>query len=216
MSLSRSELDERGYEGFVSFTDLRSGAPSEVPPDRGQLCGADRRDQARVHRGKPRRLLQGQGPERQDQCIAREVGSWCVGRLHRQGREYAASAQRVLPLRRRCSDWSTGAAATFGRSPGATTGSSAGRPARTTRLLSRQRRRYLTSLEMLTADASLSRTCGSRKRHWPPRWQLSRESPAATTDLTHPAAEPKHGEKPEDRARRAKVRGRSPLLGPRS
>ena len=38
MSLSRSELDERGYEGFVSFTDLRSGALSEVPQTAGSYA----------------------------------------------------------------------------------------------------------------------------------------------------------------------------------
>lgn len=38
MSFSRVELEERGYEGFVSFTDLRNGALSQVPQTPGSYA----------------------------------------------------------------------------------------------------------------------------------------------------------------------------------
>ncbi len=39
MSLSRAQLEERGDEGFVSFTDLRNGALSQVPRVPGSYAG---------------------------------------------------------------------------------------------------------------------------------------------------------------------------------
>lgn len=38
MSLSRAELEERGYAGFVSFTGLRNGALSQIPQTAGSYA----------------------------------------------------------------------------------------------------------------------------------------------------------------------------------
>lgn len=38
MSLSRSDLEERGYTGFVSLTDLRNGGLSKVPATPGSYA----------------------------------------------------------------------------------------------------------------------------------------------------------------------------------
>jgi hypothetical protein len=127
MSLLHSELDERRYEGFVSFTYFRNGGLSPGPPDRGSYA-------VLVEGIKPEFIEVSRGGHFKGKDPSVEISALREKWIHGASVVYIGKAENMQRRLRKFCLFGAGAAivtgvvATCGRSPGATTGSSAGRP----------------------------------------------------------------------------------------